>query len=518
MRQKRRKLDTDGQYKTVVQILTESRKKEETSEDEEDIVQCKRMKISVEEVEEDGEVKDDTSGEEEGPEIREKQVTKTQYIVLGQRIKDAILEEPIFWHKRRREILERMREEEDARNRRIEKATRIQRGWELTVECKRLLLEFDNEWKNEEKRKEKRQKDLERQDQIGRAAGKKRTFEEKQKKSKIDQKITDMLKSIPRNEAEKIEAEVRRKENEEFREKKKALWRKWRGKTRIVERKDQVPKEIDKIEGRLKEIEERIKDYKERKEVQLKKRNMKKEEWKRRNRMIGLDTWSMMTWLTQYIEENKYEWGRRRERKKEPRNDEYELWNGMDEQEMIEMMKAHEEKERINNESKRDKAKRRQKYWKEWRKGRVEESCIHEEVKLIEDEHQEVLDTSNEERMEEMSQRTAEMLKRRKEWRKEKREEVSKVKTDISKHPPLVQGGKELGLTEKPQLDLQCEARPNTDIEIEKGVDNVPEIGGKEPDLTEDPQLDLQDEERLNKEGRRKRKKWKKQVVRWRKE
>ena len=118
MRQKRRKLDTDGQYKTVVQILTESRKKEETSEDEEDIVQCKRKKISVEEVEEDGEVKDDTSGEEEGPEIREKQVTKTQYIVLGQRIKDAILEEPIDWHKRRREILERMREEEEARNRR----------------------------------------------------------------------------------------------------------------------------------------------------------------------------------------------------------------------------------------------------------------------------------------------------------------------------------------------------------------------------------------------------------------
>ena len=120
---------------------------------------------------------------------------------------------------------------------------------------------------------------------------------------------------------------------------------------------------------------------------------------------------------------------------------------------------------------------------------------------MIEDEHQEVLDTSNEERMEEMSQRTAEMLKRRKEWRKEKREEVSKVKTDISKHPPLVQGGKELGLTEKPQLDLQCEARPNIDIEIEKGGDNVPEIGGKEPDLTEDPQLDLQDEERPNKEG-----------------
>ena len=50
------------------------------------------------------------------------------------------------------------------------------------MECKRLLLEFDNEWKNEEERKKKRQKDLERQDQRGRAAGKKRAFEQKQKK------------------------------------------------------------------------------------------------------------------------------------------------------------------------------------------------------------------------------------------------------------------------------------------------------------------------------------------------
>ena len=73
---------------------------------------------------------------------------------------------------------------------------------------------------------------------------------------------------------------------------KRALWRKWRGKTKL---RDQVPKEIDKIERRLNEIEEEINVYKQRKSVQLRKQEKKREEWKRKHRMIGQDTWGMIT-------------------------------------------------------------------------------------------------------------------------------------------------------------------------------------------------------------------------------
>ena len=135
------------------------------------------------------------------------------------------------------------------------------------------------------------------------------------------------------------------------------------------EKRDKVPKEIDKIERRLQEIEEKINEYKRRKNMQLRKQEMKKEEWKRKHRMIDQDTWGMMTWLTQYIEENKYEWGKRREIKKEEIPEEYGVWSGMEESEMIEIMKRHEEKEMMRTESKRDKASRRKSYWKEWREG-----------------------------------------------------------------------------------------------------------------------------------------------------
>ena len=66
------------------------------------------------------------------------------------------------------------------------------------------------------------------------------------------------------------------------------------------------------VERRLKEITEKIEEYKARKEEKLKKKEMKKKEWKERNRMIVDDYWGMFRWLTQYIEENKFEWEKRR--------------------------------------------------------------------------------------------------------------------------------------------------------------------------------------------------------------
>ena len=43
--------------------------------------------------------------------------------------------------------------------------------------------------------------------------------------------------------------------------------------------------------------------------------------------------------MTQYIEKNKFEWGRRRDRREEKIPEEYEVWNGIEEGEMIEIMR-----------------------------------------------------------------------------------------------------------------------------------------------------------------------------------
>ena len=340
MRLKRRKLDTGGQYKTVVQMRSEPRDLKDTEEEDVDGRELKKMKVieKEDELEKDPQAGEKPADEEEGTEetVKHIQILKDTniYKILGLEIKDAELEEPIDWQKRREEILERLRSEEEERRKRIEKAARLQKGWELTIECKRLLLEYSNEWRDDEKRV----KDRERKEQREKAASKKAAFEEKQKIKGIHRRISDMLESVPKTEAEKIELEMRKKENDEFREMKRVLWRKWRGKDSVARRKDRVPKEVEKVECRLREIEGKINEYKERKAVQLEKRERKKEEWKKKHKMIGQDAWNMMTWLTQFIEENKFEWGKRRERRNEKLEKEYEVWSGMEEGEMIKLI------------------------------------------------------------------------------------------------------------------------------------------------------------------------------------
>ena len=67
---------------------------------------------------------------------------------------------------------------------------------------------------------------------------------------------------------------------------------------------------------------------------------MKRKEWQDRHKMIVEDSWSMMRWLVQYIDQNKCEWERRRVRKE--RNEEFERWTNMDETEMISSLREAE--------------------------------------------------------------------------------------------------------------------------------------------------------------------------------
>ena len=68
--------------------------------------------------------------------------------------------------------------------------------------------------------------------------------------------------------------------------------------------------------------------------------------------MIVEDSWGMLNWLHKYIEENKHVWERRRERERIEMNLEYDRWKGMDEMEMIEILKQQEEKENKDDENK----------------------------------------------------------------------------------------------------------------------------------------------------------------------
>ena len=89
---------------------------------------------------------------------------------------------------------------------------------------------------------------------------------------------------------------------------------KWRGKQLVIERKDKVPPELDKVEKRMMEMERRILLMKAEEEQERRKaataKKLKDDQKKKRERIKN--HFLMMSWLSRFIERNKFAWERRR--------------------------------------------------------------------------------------------------------------------------------------------------------------------------------------------------------------
>ena len=192
--------------------------------------------------------------------------------------------------------------------------------------------------------------------------------------------------------------------------------------------------------------------------------------------MIVEDSWGMLNWLHQYVADNKHEWERRREREKLESNKEYDIWKGMDEMEMIEIIKEQEKKETAEEENKTDKAERKRGYWKTWRKDK--------EVDPAEEENKE-MEKGVEAEEEPAADKTA---KRRKMTRimKEKRADWQKEKKVIYEEG-LKKG--ERNLYEEPLLDPQIQTYLHKN-EDEGGEGVKKDETGIELRLCEEPPLD----------------------------
>ena len=84
-------------------------------------------------------------------------------------IKDMVVDEPIDWSRRRKEILERLEKEEGERKERIERAKKLEKIWELMRDCREFIKENLSSC---EERKEIRRRGkimLERRDQKNKA-------------------------------------------------------------------------------------------------------------------------------------------------------------------------------------------------------------------------------------------------------------------------------------------------------------------------------------------------------------
>ena len=134
---------------------------------------------------------------------------------------------------------------------------------------------------------------------------KKNEYKEKQMIKAKTMKITDMFSTVPKTEARRIEDEIRKEDKREFQEIKANLWRKWRGKSKVIENKAIIPTEMEKLDKKIGDIKKKICEYKEKRDEKVRRKNQKQKEWWDKRKMIVEDTWGMMVGLTKFIDENK---------------------------------------------------------------------------------------------------------------------------------------------------------------------------------------------------------------------
>ena len=113
---KKRRIDDNGKFKIVIQ-KQKTQKREDAEEEEEEGIEAE------EGLQEKGRKRRKISGKD------------NEYRILGEVIRGAELAEKVDWEERRREILENLRKEEEERVKKIEKAQRLSRGWELNRLC-----------------------------------------------------------------------------------------------------------------------------------------------------------------------------------------------------------------------------------------------------------------------------------------------------------------------------------------------------------------------------------------------
>ena len=190
-KQKRRKINENVEYNTVIQIKSRLERIDDQDEKEKEVGGSKRRKVTI-----------------------EKEEYKVK--IVGRVIKGMVIEGPIDWKERRKMILERLEREEEDRKARIEKAARLNKTWELMRICREIIKENANAWIERKDKLEKKKEEIDREERRSKARSKKREFTEKEEAKSRVRKITDMLSKIPVVEAEKIEREIRKGQNLEL--------------------------------------------------------------------------------------------------------------------------------------------------------------------------------------------------------------------------------------------------------------------------------------------------------------
>ena len=284
----------------------------------------------------------------------------------GSLIKDM---EPLIDNRDWEQVLashkERLEKETLEREKRIEKSEIKEKSWALYKECKNFLEENEKNW---EKARKDRELDEKKKERLAIARTKQEKVREKVKLRKLEKEISDGMKKLPTKERNRIEIEEKRKRELEIKETRKNLW-KWRGKANKLEKKNDKIDEIEKVnkmEEKLEVINKILKEIEDEKEQnrakEREKQSKKTAEWRKKvrekdrkenerkeklekERKIA-NSWTMISWITKFIEDHEEEWNLQREKKIEAANKELEEWNKLKRLEKIKVLQAKWKKEK----------------------------------------------------------------------------------------------------------------------------------------------------------------------------
>ena len=242
----------------------------------------------------------------------------------------------------------------------------------MAKECNLMIKMNTKKWHRRREDELMRREDEEREDRILKAGKRKEEYQKKQQRKQNQVKITELLRTLPRETAREIEQEERRRDSLELSEIKKSVWKRRREKKDTKGMLMKIPSEDEKIEAKLRSLRQKVEEYREQKEEEELVRAVKmseKQERLRRNRETK-DKWDMMKWLSMYIEANKYAWEQRRVRQEEYREEEEKIkaWSMMSKEEKIQLLKTEEEEGTEEETKRKEKAQYRRVGWKTWRK------------------------------------------------------------------------------------------------------------------------------------------------------
>ena len=231
---------------------------------------------------------------------------------------------------------------------------------------------------NGEKMRKWREERMRKQERLAEASAKRERTLNRLEAKKLQTKITETLKELPRNRRILLEGEMEKERRMTLREAKQEVWKKWRqskgrrkNNPKTINKKNNKNNTNEELEAKLEKIEMAVQSYKSELE------NMKKSEQEKASRLERkrrLEShWEMLRWITSFMEENETKWTelkklRRQEREEKERKEEWESRTREEKMSMIKEEEAEKLKSKMTNkEGRLEEAQRLKRSWRECR-------------------------------------------------------------------------------------------------------------------------------------------------------